>query len=79
MGHVSCAVRRQTPLAPEVALVACLRMRGDQRDEQPAVVNLLSDLAVPGISAPQLALVEPDLDAGRPKRIADPPRGLGVL
>ena len=44
--------------------MSCFGVGGDDRNEQPAVVDLLADLAVPGIAAPQLALVEPDFDTG---------------
>jgi hypothetical protein len=64
MGHVAGSVRRQTPLAPEVALITAFRIGRDNGDEQTAVVDLLPYLAISRIATPQLALVEPDLDAG---------------
>jgi hypothetical protein len=59
---------RQSPLTTEVNLVACLRMRGDYRGQQPTVVNLPADLAIPGVTAPQLLAIEPHLDTGTPQR-----------
>jgi len=63
VGHITGAVRCQTPLAAEIAFIAAFRICRDHRDEQTAVVDLLSDLAIPGVPAPQLALIEPDFDA----------------
>jgi len=73
------AIDRKLPLAPEVAFNSALRRGRDDRDEQSAVVNLLADLAVPGIPTPQLALIEPNLDAAGPKRFANALRRLGIL
>ena len=44
-----------------------------------ARLDLLADRDVPRIATPQLALVEPDLDAGCPERLADAPRRLRIL
>jgi hypothetical protein len=52
---------------------------GDDRDEEPTVVNLLADVAVPGIATPQFALVEPHLDVCAAHRRRDPLRGRRVL
>ena len=52
---------------------------GDHRNEDSASLNLLADHLIPGITAPQLALVEPDLDAGRAQCLANPLRRLRVL
>jgi hypothetical protein len=71
VGHIAGSVRRQTPFAPEVALIAAFRIDRDHGDEQMAVVYLFSYAAVPGIAASELALVEPDLDPCRPQRCAD--------
>jgi len=43
--------------------VACLRVGGDERDEQRARLDLRADLRVPRVAAAQLVLIEPDLDA----------------
>ena len=56
-------VRPPTSTHGGKALVPRLGMCGDHRDEQPTVVNSLTDLMVPGIPTAQLTLVEPDLDA----------------
>jgi hypothetical protein len=79
LGHVTLTFDRQSPFATEVTLIACLRVHGDHRDKQPTVVNLLADLAVPGIATAQLALVEPDLDAGSTERSCDALSGLRIF
>ncbi len=53
----------ELPFEPEVPLDACVRVRGDDRDEERAVVNFPADFPVPGLTSPKLALVEPDLDS----------------
>ena len=77
--HVVRAIDRKLPFTPEVALQPRLRRARDDRHEQRAIVDVPPDLPVPGIAAPQLALVEPDLDAGGPERVANVPRGLRIL
>ena len=47
----------------------------DERD----LLDLITDLAIPGISAPEFALVEPDLDSRSPEGIADPASSADVL
>ena len=49
--HVVCAVNGEFPLAPKIPFGAGFCIRGDDRDEKPAVVNTLADLPVPGIPA----------------------------
>jgi hypothetical protein len=56
-----------------------VRIRGDDRDKKSAVMNLPADLPVPGFPAPQLALVEPNLDCGGAKCLANPLRRLRIL
>jgi hypothetical protein len=56
-----------------------VRIRRDDRDEERAVVNLPADLPVPGFSAAQLALVEPNLDSAGAKCLANPLRRLRIL
>jgi hypothetical protein len=73
------AIDGEFPLAPEVTFLASLGRGRDDGDKQRAVADLLADLVVPRISAAQLALVEPDLDAARPQRLANAPRRLGIL
>src|SRR6202142_861864 len=73
------ALLPQMPLEPEIALVARLGARGDDRHEQRALLDLPADLLVPRIAAAPLALVEPDLDAGPSQSITDSFRRLRVL
>ena len=79
VGHVLRALDREPPLATKIALIAGIAVRGHDCDEQCAVVNLFSDLAIPGIAATQLALVEPDLDTGGPEGHTDPLGRRGIL
>ncbi len=74
IGHVMSALDRQAPLTSKIALGPRIGMSGDDRDEQCAVVQLLADLPIPGVPAPQFALVEPDLDARGAQGLADPQR-----
>jgi hypothetical protein len=57
------ALLGEMPFEAEVALGSRLRPRGNDWHEERAVADLLTDAPVPGVPAPQLALVEPDLDA----------------
>jgi hypothetical protein len=79
MGHITGSVCGQSPLASEVPLIAAFRISRDNGDKQMAVVDLLPDLAVPGIAAAQLALVKPDLDAACAECLANPLDSLRVL
>ena len=56
-------INRKLPFQAEIPLDARMRVGGDNWNKEGAVVNLLADLLVPGLSASQLALVEPDLDS----------------
>ena len=56
------AIDRKLPLASEITLITGFRMGRDKGYEQPAVVDPLANLAIPSVAAPQLALVEEDLD-----------------
>ena len=69
----------QLPLEPEIALAAPLHVPGNDRDEKRAGINLLSDLLVPGIAAPELILVKPNLDAVAAQRLGDATGGRGIL
>jgi hypothetical protein len=69
--HVAGAIHREAPLPAEISLIVPLGIRGDQRDEQTAVVNAVFDLAFPDVAAPQLGPVEPHLDAGGAQRRCD--------
>ena len=48
-------------------------------DEERALSNLAPNVLVPRIPAPKLALVEPNLNAGRSKRLTNAARGVRVL
>jgi len=62
--HLQRAIHCQTPFKPEVTLAARLGVGGDDRHEQRAIADLLTDAVVPGISAAQLVTVEPGLEPG---------------
>ena len=64
---------------PKIALEPLLGVLGDNWNEERAVVDLVPDLLVPRVPAPQLALIEKDLDAGRTQRLANLLRSLRVL
>jgi len=61
-GHVMRPFDREVPLVPKVTLEPLLRVRGDNRNEEDAIVDLVPDLLIPRVSASQLGLVEEDLD-----------------
>jgi len=70
--HCVRALRRQTPFYAKVAFAPRLRVRRDHRDEQRALLQLLSDLRVhasPPTSSPDRTYFY----AGRPERLADAP------
>jgi hypothetical protein len=79
LGHVTDAFDGQPPLATEVPLVPGFGVGGDQRKKQPAVVDLLPDLVIPGLTASQLTLVEPDLHACGAQGLANAVGSLLVL
>jgi hypothetical protein len=54
-------------------------MLRDDRNEEGAVPDLLTNGVIPGVTAPKLALVEPNLDTRIPERIANPSSSLGIL
>ncbi len=64
-------VDRQPPFTTEVALVTSVRVRGDEGHEENTVVDLVADLLIPPVPAPQLVLIEKDLDAGRAQALAN--------
>jgi hypothetical protein len=66
------AINRQLPFKTEVPLTAIVRGVRDDRQEQGAGLDLLADRGVPGVPAPQLALVEPNLDSGDSQGLANP-------
>jgi hypothetical protein len=75
MGAIHC----QLPLPAKVAFQTLLCVTGDDWNEECAIPFTGSDRLIPGIAAAQLALVEPDLDARGPQRIANARSGLCVL
>ena len=82
-GRAPCGERLKAP-APfgrwgTQTFIAGLRIGGDQRHEEPAVVDPFTDLPVPGVPAAQLALVEPDFNSRGPQRGTDACRRLRVL
>jgi hypothetical protein len=79
LGHVVGALDGELPFPSEIALKPLLRMLGDDRNEQRAVVDLAPNLLVPEVPASQLALIEKDLDAGGTQRLANLLSGFRVL
>ena len=53
---------REFPLEPEISLSALLRVPGNDRNEKRAGIYLFADLLVPGVAAPEFALVKPHLN-----------------
>ena len=79
LGHVESASHRKIPLTPEVAFLARLRVRRDDRHKQVTALDLPADQRIPGIASAKLALVEPHLDPRGTQRIAQLLRRVGVL
>ena len=73
------SVNGEFPLEPKISLVAIVRGVRDDRQEQGAGLDLLADRGIPGVPAPQLALVEPNLDSGGSQCLANPLGSLRVL
>jgi hypothetical protein len=69
----------ELPLVAKIALEPLLGMPGDNRNEEGTVVDLVPDLLIPRVPAPQLALIEKDLYAGRAQCLANPLRRLRIL
>ena len=57
------AVNSELPFEAEIALDTSVSVRRDYGNEQCARLDLVPDGLVPGLAAPQLTFVEPDLDA----------------
>jgi hypothetical protein len=68
--HVGALIRK-VPLQSEVALMSRSRIRGNDGDEERAVMEFVPDLLIPRIPTAQFAFVEPDLDAGSTERSCD--------
>jgi hypothetical protein len=79
IGDVPLAFYGELPLAAEIPFKPGLGMGGDDGNEKRAVTDLIADLAIPGVPAPEFALVEPDFDAHSPKGLANPLGSLCVL
>ena len=79
LGHVMGAFDREVPLVPKIPLEPLLGVLGDHRNEESAVVDLVPDLLIPCVTAPQLALIEKDLDPRRTQCLANLLRGLRIL
>ncbi len=67
------------PFEAEVALLARLRVRRDERHEERAVVNLLANFCVPRVPATQFVFVEPHFESGTAQRLGDATRRRGVV
>ena len=62
---------RELPLEPEVPFAALVGVATYDWNKEGARLDLFADHLIPNISAPQLALVEPDFDVGSPQGGAD--------
>ncbi len=69
----------ELPLKPEIPLRTGAGVAGYDGDKQRAGLYLLPDGRIPAVTAAQLALVEPYLNAGRTQALADSLSGLGVF
>src|SRR5262245_37179281 len=65
------SIHCQSPLEPEIALSALMRVARDHRNEEGASPDLPADRLIPRIPPAQLALVEPHLDPGRAQSLSD--------
>jgi hypothetical protein len=79
LGHVVRTFDGELPFVAKIALEPLLGVLGDHRNEEGAVVDLVPDLLIPRVPAPQLALIEKDLDAGRTQCRANPLGSLRIL
>jgi hypothetical protein len=64
-------VQVEFPLESKITLEPLLGMLEHDRHEQGAVADLMADRLIPRVPAPQLALIEKDLDAGGAQRLAN--------
>jgi hypothetical protein len=69
--HTLRALLGERPFDAEVALAARGRIGRNYGYKERAVADLLSDLLIPDITAPQLAAVEPHLDSRRTQTLAN--------
>jgi hypothetical protein len=79
IGDVALSFYGELPLASEIPFKPGLRMGGDHGNEKGAVTDLIADLAIPGVPAPEFALVKPDLDASGPESVANLPCRAHIL
>jgi len=79
LGHVVCTFDGELPFVPKVTLKTLLGMVGNHRNEEGAAVDLVPDLLIPRVAAPQLALIEKGLDAGRTQCLANLLGSLRIL
>ena len=77
--HVQEPPGREIPLPPEVAFYSRIGMRGNHWKEQCALVDLLANLRIPGVTCAQGIRVEPDLDARHSQGFTDTPGCLRIL
>ena len=77
--HEMRALVRQPPFESKVTFSARLRRRRNDRNQQRAVFDLSPDFVIPGITADELALVEPDLDPDGAECVGNAFRRLCVL
>ena len=79
LGHMVGTFDGELPFVAKIALEPLLGMLGDHRNKERAVVDLVPDLLIPRVPAPQLALIEKDLDASRTQCLANLLGSLRIL
>src|SRR5262249_58579479 len=72
------AVERMVPLGTEIAFLALLGVLRQNRDQQPAVVDLAQNLRVIGGAASQSFGIEPDREAGGFEPGLERERGIAI-
>jgi hypothetical protein len=77
-GHQMGPIDRKFPLKAEVPLRSRGGIARNDGNEQRTRFDLPPDRSVPGITPPKRTLIEPDLDSGRPKAVANSPCRLGI-
>src|SRR3984885_4911662 len=65
------AIDGEFPLESKITLEPLLGMLRHDRHEQGTVVDLVADLLIPRVPAPQPALIEKNLDVRRTQRLAN--------
>jgi hypothetical protein len=73
------AVNRELPFEVKVTLSASARARRNDRNEKGAGLDLLPDRRIPGVAAPELTLIEPDLNPSGAQACADLRSRIGIL